>query len=134
MLLPVTFTEDHVGKPDPALVITCPEVPAAPLSVRAVVRFADAKTGDVNVMLVDVQAEIMPDATVPSAGAVNTGEVRVLFVSVSVPVAVTRLFGVMIVDRVDIGQVGQTTLNGNPACCGTSRKACRYEAHWDLIA
>lgn len=74
MLLPVTFTEDQVGKPEPALVITCPEVPAAPLRVSAVVRFADVKTGDV----------------------------RVLFVSVVVLVAVTMLFGVMIVDSVDI--------------------------------
>lgn len=115
----------QVGKPDPALVITCPEVPAAPLSVSAVVRFADVKIGDVNVMLVDVQAEIMPDATVPSTGAVSTGAVKVLFVSVSVLVAVTRLLGVRIWDRLDIGQVGQTTENGNPACCGTSRKALR---------
>ena len=97
MLLPGIFTADQVGKPEPALVITCPLVPAAPLRVSAVVRFADVKTGDV----------------------------RVLFVSVVVLVAVTMLFGVMIVDRVDIGQVGQTTLNGNPACCGTSRRAFR---------
>jgi hypothetical protein len=34
--------------------------------------------------LVDVQALIFPDATVPNAGVVSTGLVRVLFVSVSV--------------------------------------------------
>jgi hypothetical protein len=38
---------DHVGKPDPALVKTCPLVPAAPASVNAVVKFNDAIVGPV---------------------------------------------------------------------------------------
>ena len=91
-------TVDQLGKPDPALVITCPLVPAAPLSVRAVVKLAE----------------------------VNTGAVSVLLVSVSVLVAVTMLLGVIIPDRVVMfysGCVGQTTVFGNPACAGTSRSA-----------
>jgi hypothetical protein len=53
-------------------------------------------------MLVEVHAEIMPDATVPSAGAVITGEVSVLLVIVVVLVAVTMLVGVIIPDSVVI--------------------------------
>ncbi len=44
----------HDGKPDPALVNTCPFVPAAPARVKAVVRSADAIVGAVSVLLVSV--------------------------------------------------------------------------------
>ena len=44
----------HDGKPDPALVSTCPFVPAAPAKVNAVVRLADAIVGAVSVLLVIV--------------------------------------------------------------------------------
>jgi hypothetical protein len=44
----------------------------------------------------------VPLAGVPIAGVVNTGDVKVLFVNVVVLVAVTMLFGVMIVDSVDM--------------------------------
>ena len=59
-------------------------------------------TGVTRAMLVEVHAEIMPDATVPSAGAVITGEVSVLLVIVVVLVAVTMLVGVIIPDSVVI--------------------------------
>ena len=44
----------HEGKPDPALVSTCPFVPAAPARVKAVVKLADAIVGAVSVLLVSV--------------------------------------------------------------------------------
>jgi hypothetical protein len=42
---------------------------------------------------------MVPEAGVPRAGAVNTGAVRVLLVSVSVPVNVTRFVGVIMSDK-----------------------------------
>jgi hypothetical protein len=39
----------QLGNPDPELVNTCPLVPVAPAKVNAVVRFADAITGEVKV-------------------------------------------------------------------------------------
>jgi hypothetical protein len=60
--------------PEPPDVRTCPDVPAAPAIVSAVVKFPDAITGAVSVLLV----------------------------SVSVLVAVTILVGVIIPDRVVI--------------------------------
>ena len=39
----------QLGNPDPALVNTCPLVPVAPAKVNAVVRLADAITGEVKV-------------------------------------------------------------------------------------
>jgi hypothetical protein len=66
---------DQAGAlPEPPDVKTCPDVPAAPAIVNAVVKFPDAITGAVNVLLV----------------------------SVVVLVAVTTLVGVIIPDRVAI--------------------------------
>ena len=67
----------HDGKPDPALVSTCPLVPAAPAKVNAVVKFADAIVGAVSVLLV----------------------------SVVVLVAVTILLGVMIPDSATVAMI-----------------------------
>jgi len=50
--------EDQVGKPDPALVSTCPLVPAAPARVKAVVRLADAIVGAVRVLFVKVSVPV----------------------------------------------------------------------------
>ena len=98
----------HDGNPDPALVSTCPLVPAAPARVKAVVRLADASVGAVNGLLV----------------------------SVVVLDAVTTLLGVMIPDRVVMvySSVGQTTVFGKPLCAGTSRSAWRYGAYLSLVA
>jgi hypothetical protein len=40
----------QLGNPDPALVNTCPLVPVAPAKVNAVVRLADAITGEVEAL------------------------------------------------------------------------------------
>ena len=50
----------QVGKPDPALVKTCPLEPAAPASVNAVVRLADASVAVVIVGLVANTFEPVP--------------------------------------------------------------------------
>ena len=46
-----------------------------------------------------VRLVAVPDAGVPRTGVVNTGAVRVLLVSVSDPVLVTRFVGVMMSDK-----------------------------------
>lgn len=61
--LPGTVTDDQVGKPEPALVNTCPLVPAAPARVNAVVRLADAIVGAVRVLLVRVWVSVSPTIT-----------------------------------------------------------------------
>jgi hypothetical protein len=67
----------QVGIPEPALVSTCPLVPAAPAKVNAVVRLADAIVGAVSVLLV----------------------------SVVVLAAVTTLLGVMIPDSATVAMI-----------------------------
>jgi hypothetical protein len=67
----------QLGKPEPALVNTCPLVPAAPAKVNAVVKLADAIVGAVSVLLV----------------------------SVVVLVAVTTLVGVMIPDNATVAMI-----------------------------
>jgi hypothetical protein len=46
------------GKPEPELVSTCPLVPAAPARVKAVVKLADAIVGAVRVLLVSVSVPV----------------------------------------------------------------------------
>ena len=81
----------HDGNPDPALVSTCPLVPAAPARVKAVVRLADAIVGAVSVLLVSVSVVALPTNVSVLVGSVNipvllmleiTGAVRVLLVRV----------------------------------------------------
>ena len=91
--------------------------------------------GLVSVLLVRVSVVARPTNVSVLVGSVNvpvllmleiTGAVSVLFVSVVVPVAVTRLVGVIIPVRVVMfysGCVGQTTVFGKPLCVGTSRRA-----------
>ena len=88
----------HDGNPDPALVSTCPLVPAAPARVKAVVRLADAIVGAVSVLLVSVSVVALPTKVSVLVGRVKVpvllmlaiiGVVNVLLVSVSVPVGVT---------------------------------------------
>ena len=88
---------DQLGKPDPALVSTCPLVPAAPARVKAVVRLADAIVGAVSVLLVSVSVVARPTKVSVLVGRVNVpvllmvaiiGVVSVLLVSVWVPVNV----------------------------------------------
>ena len=74
--------------------VNAPVVPAIVLGVVA---------PTVPLMLIDavpVKFVTTPEAGVPSAGAVITGLVRVLFVSVWVLVAVVMLLGVMIEESV----------------------------------
>jgi hypothetical protein len=63
------------GKPDPALVNTCPLVPAAPLRVSAVVKFADAITGEVIVTPVAIRLLVIAVSPILSpvtaAGAIK---------------------------------------------------------------
>jgi hypothetical protein len=49
----------QLGKPDPALVNTCPLVPVAPAKVNAVVRLADAITGEVKVTPVAIRLDVI---------------------------------------------------------------------------
>ena len=102
--------------------------------------------GEVKVLLVRVSVVARPTNVSVLVGSVNVpvllmleiiGAVSVLFVSVSVLVAVTMLLGVIIPDRVVMfysGCVGQTTVFGNPACAGTSRSAWRYGTYLSLMA
>ncbi len=60
------------GKPDPALVKTCPLVPAAPLRVSAVVKFADAIVGAVSVLFVRVWVAAIPATVSVTAGSDST--------------------------------------------------------------
>jgi len=78
-----------------------------------------------------VEVEFAPIA-VPSIAPelmstlVITGAVNVLFVNVDVLVFVTTLDGVMIADKFAMsysGCEGQLTVQGNPLCDGTSRRA-----------
>ena len=69
----------HDGKPDPALVSTCPFVPAAPAKVNAVVRLADAIVGAVSVLLVSVSdpANVLSVPVVGNVTLVAAVSVRV---------------------------------------------------------
>ena len=80
-----------------------PNTAALPVEVIWPVRFALVVTVPaVKLAAVPVRLVATPDAGVPKAGVVNIGEVRVLLVSVSVPVLVTRLVGVMMSDKLAI--------------------------------
>ena len=98
-------TVDQVGKPEPALVSTCPLVPAAPAKVKAVVRLADAIVGAVNVLLVRVSVVARPTNVSVLVGSVNVpvllmlaiiGVVNVLLVSVCVAVTPTTSVRVLL--------------------------------------
>ena len=116
------------------------------LPLVGVPRRGVVKVGLVSVLLVRVSVVALPTNVSVLVGRVNvpvllmlaiTGAVRVLLVSVCVPVAVTRFVGVMMSDRVVMaysGCVGQTIVFGKPLCAGTSRRAWRYGAYLSLMA